>query len=289
MTVPPNCDERCRARMPTTNMIRTLAWLVLSLALQRSIGCSFERYPLLGPQQQDPSVADAVSAPSQPSGNTSGAIPSLEPIVRADDASQPANARDAGSALSDAAPALDASSNVDGPDASALTPASTTAPDAANSAPDAPSPVSDATTPSTTPADPTPAHRCRAGTYAGDFTCTLDATGVTPLSAMARVTFTLRQAPSGTALTVVSSSLAFDLTGFRFVGELSGALDCTAGTFQAQIINGTFMSEWLPVPTEFTGSVDGELRGAGSLAGSWSFTALSGVSCTGPWSASLQP
>jgi hypothetical protein len=255
--------------------------------LQLLLGCSFDSYPLLNTEAEDSRPVGADIASSTDSGSPRDAsdagVSGERPDPLAVDATPPANASpDATVPDHDAALAVDASdpsTTADIADASSAADATPVPADATTDPPDA----------TTTPTDASPSGSCRAGTYAGDFMCMIDPTGVTPQTVMMRGTFTLQQS-SAPALTVTASKLSFELNSFTFAGELSGALDCMASRFHADIVKGTFMSPLLPVAMPFTGLIDGQLDAAArTLAGSWSFTATSGAICSGPWSASLQP
>jgi hypothetical protein len=271
------------------------AWLALPYGLQLLLGCSFDRYPLLAPQEEAlPLRADAAQRehPTAATHLADAAISGNGSAGLAADSAPSANAApDAMLAVHDAAPppdallAADASRAAMPSDMAAAIDAAvpsdpSTTPDASSIPADAP-PV---------PADAMPTRPCRAGTYVGDFSCALDPTGVTPLTVMTRVMFTLQPSSPGSALRVASSELAFDVTGFRFIGELAGGLDCAAGSFHAEVVNGTFMSPVVPILTPFSGRIDGQLdASASSLAGTWSFTVVNGAICSGPWRAALQP
>jgi hypothetical protein len=234
-------------------------WLVLACALSLVLSCSFDSYPSLG--QHAPSnipTNDGASSTDHTadSMNASGAG---APAAGTTSLSGPLDA----SALRDAAMAIDAAVVTDDADVSGRSDAT---------APDAMTPP------------------CRAGNYAGDFMCVVDPTGVTPITVMTQVTFTLQAASPGNALTLANSNLSFGISGFIFAGDLTGQLDCATGTFHADVVNGLFASVLVPIAAPFSGVVDGQFdRAASSLVGSWSFTSPSGATCIGPWSAALQP
>jgi hypothetical protein len=258
--------------MLTTVTIRHLrscgvTW-VLSFLL--SGGCSLDTAPSFGRHVLDPHGGGTSLAGQQPS-----SVPSA-------DAAGSAGPLDAGKVAIDRG-----------------------APDAGSAQGHAPvAHASDAGSPQNTanpkPADPAPgpapsvgasvSHACREGNYAGDFTCMVSIAGVSPVTATAQATFTLQEKSAGT-LTVTNSDLAFDLTGYIFAGDLSGSLDCAAGAFHADIVNGMFVAVLLPIPGSFTGAIDGQIDDTtNDLAGAWSFMATAGgPSCSGSWHATLQP
>src|SRR5262249_20094970 len=130
---------------------------------------------------------------------------------------------------------------------------------------------------------------CREGMYLADYTCNVD-NALIPLTAITlQSTLMLQRTTQTNVLTLVNSALAFDYSGFLFGCTLSGQLDCTSGAFHADMDNGVFAFSLLPVPVPFTGSLDGTLdRTKPELSGSWTLTS-SGASCTGTWTAPLQP
>jgi hypothetical protein len=264
-------------RMLTTILARYARRIVLSCAALLLGCCSLDTSPSLGRHVLE-------TRPVGSDTSLDGHLPGLAAAADAaaeklGDASLPAT----GAGLLDAAastqgqmPDAHLSDAADGRDASNTNAADAKIPNA-----------TDASTPKT---DAAANRSCRAGGYTGAFSCMVDPTGVTPLTAMAQVTFTLQQASSGT-LTVTNSNLAFDLTGYVFAGDLSGSFDCATGVFHADIINGIFTAVLLPIPESFTGAIDGQIDNATSdLSGTWSFSASGGgPACTGPWNASLQP
>jgi hypothetical protein len=236
--------------------------LLLPCALSLVTGCSLDTYPSLGRH-----------------------APGTDQLLANDGASTTDNTADSMNASDAAAPdAATMSPGDNSPDAGFRDAAM--AIDAAVVSNDARAPGgSDAAAPDAMTTPP-----CPAGNYAGDFMCVVDPTGVTPLTVMTQVTFTLQQASPGNPLTLANSNLSFGISGFIFAGDLTGQLDCATGTFHADVVNGLFASVLVPIAAPFSGVIDGQLdRTASSLAGSWSFTSPTGATCIGPWSAALQP
>jgi hypothetical protein len=252
--------------MRTASAVRT-GWRLVLCALSLALGCSFDAHPSLGLRgyAHTPDGDSAFRQDASPIGNSLDSNGGNGPDMPAQDATTPASqAPDAQTSVS---MRLDAGGRSDAGDDSDSGPA-----DAA-------------------PKPSMPTRSCQAGNYAGDFVCTVDPTGVTPLVAMAHVTFTLQQPSANAPLMIATSNFSFDLSGFLLAANLSGTLDCTTGIFHADIVDGILASLVLPlVAAPFTGAVDGALdASARTVTGSWSFTAPSGSPCVGPWSASLQP
>jgi len=249
------------------------------LALYFLLGCSFDTHPLwiaadTGPNgdrarvdgPQPTSAGDPASVATPAAGNTD----SKQPDARI--ASDALPSAESGAATpSNAFPASDAGV---GPNAVGL------GDGASPSAPIDASPTAPAASPTT--------GSCAAGRYLGDFICSWDPTGLTPLNVMTQVSFELQPRRQRLTLSVENARLSFDIAGFVFEGDLAGDLDCASGTLHADIVNGMFTSVLLPVSTPFEGTVDGELdRNTRGLVGSWSFSAT-GSTCVGTWRAMPQ-
>jgi hypothetical protein len=247
------------------------SWLAVPYSLGFLLGCSFDTHPSLGRRDPaEPLVADGPlgeEARNQTSGTSGAAAGS--------------SAADAGNAAGQASPGSSF-------DAGPLAPNVTTALDASSVLP-----ALDATAP-VRPTPPAPdamvLRMCRAGSYTGDFSCAVDPTGVTPLTIMTRVTFTLTQAAPRDTTLAATASLAYDVAGIGFSGDLLGSLDCGSGVFHADLMNGMLTSVPVPVPFDLSGAVDGRLDDAGrTFAGTWSVTTTGGAVCQGPFTANLQP
>jgi hypothetical protein len=131
---------------------------------------------------------------------------------------------------------------------------------------------------------------CLPGTYAGQFTCELNAGGIFPPGVVTGpVTFRLEQSSNGEFLEIQDGTLTGQTTGVTFTSPLGGKLDCSTNTFHADATNGTFGVP--PFSGTFGGTLDGKLdRPTQTLTGTWSLTATgSNVPCIGPWSAVRQP
>jgi hypothetical protein len=128
------------------------------------------------------------------------------------------------------------------------------------------------------------------GVYAGDFMCMVDPIVANPPVASMSITMVLRESQTAYVANA-TAPLSFSYAGFMFAGDVAGALDCRTNEFHATVQNGLFAAELAPIPFPFQGQIDGELdQATRNLAGTWSFSSTDfGGSCTGTWSAALQP
>jgi hypothetical protein len=228
--------------------------LALLTAVSLVLGCSFEDRPSLG--RYDPPAAAATKPPAADDTN-------VAPVGAA-----------AGSGGMLAPPPITTSADsghasIPAPDAAALEPSpSGVAPSVDAGAIDEP---------------------VCAGLYSGSFTCTVDPPVTDPPGPTIPMTLTVQRSP-GVRTANASANLSFSYAGFAFTGDVTGHLDCATNALHADIINGVFAAEVAPIPIPFSGAIDGELdQTTKRLAGSWSFAGAPGGSCTGTWSAKLQP
>ncbi len=133
---------------------------------------------------------------------------------------------------------------------------------------------------------------CAAGVYAGWFSCEVTWVDLPIRSITGPVSFTLEQSPSGEWLLIGDGTLTGQADfGMEFAASLSGSLDCSTDTFQAQLWNGIYGLPGLMLGS-FLGTLEALLdRPRQTLTGTWS---LYGelhptVPCVGPWSAARQP
>lgn len=128
---------------------------------------------------------------------------------------------------------------------------------------------------------------CPTGSYVGDFACTLN---VSTWMLTTQIAFSLEtKSPHATTATT-TSSVSFTYEGAVFFADLQGRLECEAGRFHADVVDGVVGVALVPFTGPFSGSIDGQLdRRAGILGGTWTLDSLGGPTCTGEWKAPLRP
>ncbi len=133
---------------------------------------------------------------------------------------------------------------------------------------------------------------CVAGTYVGAFTCEMRWDTLPVGFVTGPVSFTLEQSPSGEFLLIQDGTLTGQTDfGIVFTSHLTGSLDCSTDSFQAQVSEGVYGMPPLLFGT-FAGTLEAPLdRTTQTLAGTWSLYDEWNptMPCTGPWNAVRQP
>jgi hypothetical protein len=132
---------------------------------------------------------------------------------------------------------------------------------------------------------------CATGLYTGQFTCRVNSfLGPSTLE----IPFRLEQSAPDSSEATGDEPIVVVTTGGVLLADFAARLDCTTGSFHAELNPGFALLSLVPVVVPFVGAIDGQVdEAAGVLAGNWKIALPEGTpfagagSCAGTWSAPL--